>query len=78
MSRWQDEEYYVYPVLPGTDYREHTEEHPFCEDFGDEQEGRPGCPCHEDEANLQQLQQWYDEGLIGATDGELIYRGRTI
>ena len=34
-----EDEYYVYPILEGTDYRIHTPEHPFCEDMT--------CPCHE-------------------------------
>lgn len=63
-------EYYVYPILPDSDYREHTEAHPFC---GDET-----CPCKEDPDNLETLQTWYDEGLIGPVDGDLIYRGKTI
>ena len=66
----EEEEYYVYPVMEGTDYREHTADHPFCDD--------PTCPCKEDPENRQTLQGWYDEGLISAADGELIYRGRTI
>jgi hypothetical protein len=65
-----DQEYYVYPILEGTDWREHTEDHRFCDD--------PSCPCHEDEENQETLQQWYDEGLIGASDGDLISRGHTI
>lgn len=70
MDKQEEQEYYVYPVLPGTDYRIHTDEHPFCEESD--------CPCHEDEENLATLQDWYDNGLIGATDGDLIYHGRTI
>lgn len=66
----EDEEYYIYAVLPGTDYREHTVAHPFC--------GEDDCPCHDDEENMQQLQQWYNEGLIGPRDGDHIYHGRTI
>ncbi len=69
------EEYYVYPGQP--DQPIHTANHPFCDYFGNAQ-GEGGCPCHEDEENMQQLQQWYHDGLIGATDGDLIYRGRTI
>lgn len=61
---------YIYPVLQGTDYREHTADHLFCDD--------ESCPCHEDDENLAQLNEWYQEGLIGAVDGENIYRGRTI
>jgi hypothetical protein len=65
-----NQEYSVYPVLEGTDWREHTDEHLFCDD--------PNCPCHEDKENQETLQQWYDEGLIDASDGDLIYRGHTI
>lgn len=68
LSSWAEEEYYVYPS--SRDWPLHTDEHPFCDDGT--------CPCHEDEDNQQTLQGWYDEGLIGATDGDLIYRGRTI
>lgn len=64
------EEYYVYPVLEGTDYREHTEEHLFCDD--------PTCPCREDGENQEKLAGWYNEGLIGPVDGDLIYHGKTI
>lgn len=64
------EEYYVYPVVEGADYREHTEERPFCAD-GD-------CPCHEDDENQETLTGWYNEGLIGTVDGDLIYHGGTI
>jgi hypothetical protein len=65
-----DEEYYVYPTLPGSNYTEHDEDHLFCDD--------PSCPCHEDEENMGQLQNWYNNGEIGSVDGDLIYRGRTI
>ena len=64
------EEYSVYPVLEGTDYREHTEDHLFCDD--------PTCPCHEDSENQEQLTGWYNDGLIGSGDGDNIYHGRTI
>lgn len=64
------EEYYVYPILDGTDYREHTPEHPFCGDMS--------CPCHEDAGNMADLAQAHADGLIGSVDGDLIYRGRTI
>jgi hypothetical protein len=65
-----DDEYYVYPVLSGTDYREHTPDHPFC--------GDDDCPCHEDEGNLELLNEWYQGGLIGSVDGDHIYHGRVI
>lgn len=63
-------EEYVYPILPGTDWREHTPEHPFC--------GEGDCPCHEDEDNMATLAGWHNDGLIGQVDGELIYSGKTI
>lgn len=63
-------EYYVYPIIQGSNYVEHDEDHLFCDD--------PTCPCHEDQDNLDQLQGWYDNGEIGSVDGDLIYRGRTI
>ncbi len=64
------DEYYVYPVLPGTDYRQHTESRPFCHESD--------CQCHEDEENLKLPQQWYNDGLLGAVDGDHLYHGRTI
>lgn len=65
-----EEEYYVYPVLDGTDWREHTDERLFCSE--------DDCPCHEDEGNMETLNGWYNEGLISAADGDNIYHGRTI
>ncbi len=65
-----EQEYYVYPVMEGTNYTEHDANHPFCDDLT--------CPCHEDGENLQTLQGWYNDGLIGSVDGDTIYRGRTI
>lgn len=62
-------EYYVYPTVD-VDQREHTNDHPFCDDST--------CPCHEDRENLATLQGWYNDGLIGEVDGDLIYRGKTI
>lgn len=64
------EEYSVYPVLEDADYREHTEEHPFCSE--------DDCPCREDSENQETLSEWYTEGLIGPVDGDLIYHGKTI
>ena len=65
-----NEEYYVIPILEGSNYAEHDADHLFCDD--------PFCPCHEDQENLGQLQSWYNAGEIGTVDGDLIYRGRTI
>jgi hypothetical protein len=31
-----------------------------------------------DEENRELLQDWYDNGLIGSVDGDLIYHGKTI
>ena len=70
----KNDEYYVYPILPGKAFPEHDDAHPFCNELGDGKD----CPCREDEKNLQQLQEWYDKGLIGSVDGDLIYRGKTI
>ncbi len=63
-----DEYKYVFRV--DLDYEDHTEARPFC--------WEDNCPCHEDQSNLDRLQTWYDEGLIGAVDGDNIYHGRTI
>lgn len=64
----EDEEYYVYPVDPSMGL--HNADHLFCDD--------PTCPCHEDQDNMATLQGWYDEGLIGESDGKKIYRGQTL
>jgi hypothetical protein len=69
-----DDEYYVYPVWQGKWFAEHDDDHPFCNDLGSGKD----CPCREDEENKAQLQDWYDNGLIGSVDGNLIYRGKTI
>ena len=61
------EEYWVRPVV---DYQEHTPERPFC--------GDPTCPCADSEENMETLNEEYQDGLIGAVDGELIRTGRTI
>lgn len=62
-----EEEYYVIPIF---DQPVHTPDHLFCDD--------PACPCKDDPGNQEQLAEWYNEGLIGATDGKLIYDGHTI
>jgi hypothetical protein len=62
-----EEEYYALPVF---DQPIHTPDHLFCDD--------PTCPCHDDAENMETLQEWYEEGLIGPVDGDLIYRGQTL
>lgn len=63
-------EEYIYPILPGTDWREHTPECPFCGDMS--------CECHEDEELIGELNQQYQDGLVSADDADRIYRGKTI
>lgn len=65
-----DVEYYVYPVVDGADYREHTPDHPFCEDMQ--------CPCKEDEEAINELNGYYQDGLVSSTDLDNIYRGKTL
>ena len=65
------EEYYVIPILDGTDYREHTPDHPFCDDV-------EGCPCHEDQEAIEELNGYYQDGLVSASDADNIYRGKTL
>lgn len=65
------DEYYVYPVMEGTDWREHTPERPFCSDVSE-------CPCHTDAGNLADLKEWYDEGLVTPEEVTIIWNGRTI
>lgn len=64
-------EYYVYPITEGADWTEHNADRLFCDDT-------QSCPCHEDADNLEQLQEWYADGLIGTVDGDLIWRGKTV
>lgn len=66
----EDQEYYVYPVLEGSDYREHTTDHPFCGDMT--------CPCHEDQDNIEELNGYHQEGLVSTGDADNIYHGRTL
>jgi hypothetical protein len=73
-QRNNDDECYVYPVWEGKAFSEHDEDHPFCNDLGSGQD----CPCRDDEENRELLQDWYDNGLIGSVDGDLIYHGKTI
>ena len=65
-----DEEYYVYPILDGTDYREHTDDHPFCDD--------PTCPCKENQDAIGELNGHYQEGLVSSADADRISRGHTL
>ena len=66
----EDEEYYVYPILDGTDYREHTPEHPFCDDMS--------CPCHQDQEAIDTLHGYHQDGLVSTQDADHIYRGQTL
>ena len=65
----EDGEYYVIPVIP-VDQAVHTPDHPFCDDLS--------CPCHEDQANIDTLNGYYQDGLVSAEDAHRIYRGHTI
>jgi hypothetical protein len=64
-----DDEYYVVPVIP-VDEAIHTPERPFC----DEME----CPCHEDQSNIDQLGEYYQDGLVSTGDADRIYRGKML
>ena len=66
----EEEEQYVYPILDGTDWREHCPGHEFCTDMS--------CPCHQDPDNLDELNEYYQEGLVSAQDADNIYRGKTL
>lgn len=61
-----EEEYYAYPF---SGYAEHTAERPFCDD--------PTCPCHEDGANIAELEEYRQDGLVSVEDCDNIYHGRT-
>jgi hypothetical protein len=66
----EPEEYYVYPILPGTDYRIHTPEHPFCDDSS--------CPCKSDQEAIDTLNGYYQDGLVSAEDADKMYKGKTL
>lgn len=60
----------IYIGLPAPVYRQHNApERPFC--------WEDDCPCRDDKDSMNQLNEWYQEGLIGPVDGDLIYRGQT-
>jgi hypothetical protein len=61
---------YVYPVLEGTDWREHTDGHEFCDD--------PTCPCKQDQEAIDSLNGYYQDGLVSAADADRIYQGHTL
>lgn len=63
-------ETYIYPILPGTDWQEHTPSRPFCTD--------ETCPCHENPSNIRELEQYRQEGLVSNADCDRIYHGTTI
>jgi hypothetical protein len=66
----EEQEYVVYPILEGTDWREHGPGHEFCEDMD--------CPCHEDQDAIGKLNGYYQDGLVSAEDADNIYRGKTL
>jgi hypothetical protein len=61
------EEYYAYPV---EDFPVHTAENPFCDDMS--------CPCHEDKDAINDLTDYYQDGLVSREDADRIYRGQTL
>lgn len=38
----------------------------------------PSCPDKEDKERVEQVGQWYQDGLVSSQDADNIYRGRTI
>ena len=36
------------------------------------------CPCHEDEDNIELIEDWRQDGLVSDQDASNIYHGRTI
>jgi hypothetical protein len=55
------------PVIP-TDQLTHTDQHPCCAD--------PDCPCHDE--LKQQLNGYYQEGIITDQDATHILEGRQV
>lgn len=51
-------------------YPLHTPGHPFCDDVEE-------CFCHQDEEAIENLQEWYNDGLISDGDRMRIYTGQT-
>ncbi len=56
-------------VIP-VDYKEHDEHHQFCLS--------PTCPCREDQASLQTLNQQVQEGLLSVEEAQRIYEGKML
>ncbi len=56
------------PVIP-VDYREHTDEKPFC--WND-------CPCHEDQDNIAQVAGYVTDGLMTPDEATDFVKGRGI
>jgi hypothetical protein len=49
---------------------EHTDTDLFCSDMD--------CPCHEETENVDELGQYYQDGLVSNQDAHNIYRGKTV
>ena len=60
------DEYYVTPVDPTI----HTDDNPFCDDMS--------CPCHENQDDVNDLNDAVQDGLASTQDADNIYHGRTI
>lgn len=48
----------------------HTDEAPWCADMS--------CACHEDTGEMDQAQDYIDDGLLTTQEADNLYRGRTI
>ncbi len=53
-------------VIP-VDYKEHTDEHPFCYNAS--------CGCHEDEANVQVVNEQFQDGLLTQEEATRTVKG---
>ena len=58
------------PVIP-VDYREHTDEHPFCV-------ANPTCPCHEDPELIAPIAQAVQDGLMTPEEATDYILGKTL
>ena len=58
------------PVIP-VDYREHTDEHPFCV-------ANPTCPCNEDSDLIAPIAQAVQDGLMTPAEATNYILGKSL
>jgi hypothetical protein len=61
---------YQQTIVIECDTIEHTEVFPFCSDVD--------CPCHEDQDNINALNEQVEAGLLTAIEGSRLYWGKQL